>query len=424
MDSLSLHIVRKFLVQKAEDAPPNWVGLITPDNMQVLKQLPPELVSEVMNQLSHVDGTPELDFQWTKKNDNLFKAYDNAKALDDKFLVNKLISRYVHIFSNTRTLVIHNRVDLLDLQVTNLPRRQWSRKIKEIVTIALSIGQKPVLDWFHCKYSSYFVNNLKFDVESIIKHSKAHLILQWLIDNRVSFKVSSFVVTSASNPQMLDLLKAHFTSTGQQHPRLFRYCKLSMANASANGNIPVLDWWRTHSGPYLKYDHTAIWRAVMRNNIASLNWWFNSGLKLEYPQSILYDALCARSFDAFQWMIDHQLYVMTDFRREVEAAIFNGDLTLVQQVTALAYARQSSWMVHMWILQGIHKRMTNVSHACPINGCLVCSNLVQICAWAPLRISESKLATHFKTHFTQTPFYNNPTFQLYISAQSHHLFQS
>jgi len=53
-----------------------------------------------------------------------------------------------------------------------------------------------------------------------------------------------------------------------------KYCRRAMNNASINGHIDVLEWWK-NSGYELKYDYDNF----STIHASSAEWWKNSGLK-------------------------------------------------------------------------------------------------------------------------------------------------
>lgn len=68
------------------------------------------------------------------------------------------------------------------------------------------------------------------------------------------------------------------------------YTNEAIDNASSNGKIEVLDWWKnayTKHNLELKYTEKAINLASKFDKIDSLNWWINSGLELKYNHNAI-----------------------------------------------------------------------------------------------------------------------------------------
>ena len=68
------------------------------------------------------------------------------------------------------------------------------------------------------------------------------------------------------------------------------YSSESIDNASANGKIDVLNWWKTANKKYgleLKYTEKSINLASKYDRIDSLNWWINSELELKYNHNAI-----------------------------------------------------------------------------------------------------------------------------------------
>ena len=82
------------------------------------------------------------------------------------------------------------------------------------------------------------------------------------------------------------------------------YTTESLDNASANGHIEVLNWWKNANekfGVELKYTEKAMNLASKHGKIESLNWWFDSGLKLKYDHNGIDWASSECRIDVLDW---------------------------------------------------------------------------------------------------------------------------
>ncbi|KAI9215993.1 hypothetical protein BC828DRAFT_409924 [Blastocladiella britannica] len=59
--------------------------------------------------------------------------------------------------------------------------------------------------------------------------------------------------------------------------------------ASKNGHVNVLDWWR-NSGLKLQYSYQAMDWASANGHVNVLDWWRDSGLELKYTHQAMDDA--------------------------------------------------------------------------------------------------------------------------------------
>jgi ATP-dependent Lon protease len=84
------------------------------------------------------------------------------------------------------------------------------------------------------------------------------------------------------------------------------YTSESIDNASANGKIEVLEWWKNASAKYnieLKYTEKAINLASKYGKIDSLNWWINSGLELKYNHNAIDYASSEGDIEILDWWL-------------------------------------------------------------------------------------------------------------------------
>ncbi|KAJ3043825.1 hypothetical protein HDV00_004233 [Rhizophlyctis rosea] len=70
--------------------------------------------------------------------------------------------------------------------------------------------------------------------------------------------------------------------------------------ASANGHVAILEWWH-RSGLPLRYRYKAIDVASGAGHVAVLQWWKDSGLELRYSEKAMDDASESGHIDVLNW---------------------------------------------------------------------------------------------------------------------------
>jgi hypothetical protein len=70
--------------------------------------------------------------------------------------------------------------------------------------------------------------------------------------------------------------------------------------ACANGAVKFLEWWK-NSGLKLEYDHTNINSASGYGHVNVLTWWRNSGLELKYTEYALNEASFNGHINVLEW---------------------------------------------------------------------------------------------------------------------------
>jgi hypothetical protein len=118
--------------------------------------------------------------------------------------------------------------------------------------------------WKHSglKFSSKFNESLAF--RYAFEYNNVN-ILQWLVNN--NFSMGDFTITSENINQ-----------------------------ASYNGHINVLEWWK-NSGLPLEYDQDIIFYLITKNDqVKALEWWKNSGLTLKNNRLLIF-----KSTEVVEW---------------------------------------------------------------------------------------------------------------------------
>ena len=82
-----------------------------------------------------------------------------------------------------------------------------------------------------------------------------------------------------------------------------RYSKAALHSLSRTSNIPLLNWW-LHSPHKLLYDKEVILVSTRYGATASLSWWLESGLEMEYRffdiEEALEDSVSAKAKERAQ----------------------------------------------------------------------------------------------------------------------------
>ena len=86
----------------------------------------------------------------------------------------------------------------------------------------------------------------------------------------------NFLGKYSNATEILDFLLNKFGSK-------LKYSVLAIYNASGNGNVNILEWWK-NSGLPLKYYSDAMDCASENGHVNVLEWWKNSGLPLKYDE--------------------------------------------------------------------------------------------------------------------------------------------
>lgn len=100
---------------------------------------------------------------------------------------------------------------------------------------------------------------------------------------------------------------------------------LVMDVASSFGHLSVLEWWK-NSGLTLNYLH-ALKGASYRGEVAVLEWWKKSGLRLVYDKEVLVEATKFNRPDVLQWWSSSGLrveYCVCDIEAALDDAIGGG----------------------------------------------------------------------------------------------------
>jgi len=147
-----------------------------------------------------------------------------------------------------------------------------------------------------CKYAIYDIDTiLKFNINIIEKNGN---VLQqyinclanngsirgfeWLKKCGFNLEGSDNCLDHASKNNHINILQWWLNSGIKLELRYFR----ALLFASEYGNLNVLEWWK-NSGLKLIYDESSLNFASRNGHINVLNWWLNSGLELKYSKNAL-----------------------------------------------------------------------------------------------------------------------------------------
>ena len=96
----------------------------------------------------------------------------------------------------------------------------------------------------------------------------------------------------------------------RQLPRYYAPA-ISIDDASANGQIYILDWWlrvSKNAGIALTYTPAAVDRASVADKTDVLDWWLNSGLVMMFTKSTIDDLVERQTPAGIWWMSSGRRY--------------------------------------------------------------------------------------------------------------------
>lgn len=140
-------------------------------------------------------------------------------------------------------------------------------------------------------YLSFFGVSMQPHIMSFANHAniidlliEKHPIRAMIVANTLKDDKMMDRILQAHPHQLLNLAskEGSIIALDILHTRKYnRYSVDAIDNASANGHVHVLNWWKS-SGHELKYSNRAMDSATMNERIDVLNWWVNSGLPLSF----------------------------------------------------------------------------------------------------------------------------------------------
>ncbi|KAJ3034473.1 hypothetical protein HDV00_004996 [Rhizophlyctis rosea] len=144
-----------------------------------------------------------------------------------------------------------------------LTRRYWS---DDIVTEASACGNRNGL--------KLHANDVRESLEAACKNGKVQ-ILEWWTRHGGKNDIHWCKTYGLSVDETSGAGHGHILQYLHTNSIRFSYTDLAIDLASANGHIPVLNWWK-HSGLPLKY-HDMLLLASINNHISVLDWWAKPG---------------------------------------------------------------------------------------------------------------------------------------------------
>jgi len=97
----------------------------------------------------------------------------------------------------------------------------------------------------------------------------------------------------------------------------FEYTEASLEVSSSKNRLPVLDWWLAQNNAgRLKPNHLKIGKvmdmASTAGHVQVLEWWLRSQLEVKYDKQALYHASCHGKVDVLQWWLESGLQMIFD----------------------------------------------------------------------------------------------------------------
>jgi hypothetical protein len=187
---------------------------------------------------------------------------------------------FFHRFYSHRSLdwaSYYNHIHILDWWYEMHLKTLCELKYTEVsIDAASSKGHIRILKWWKALYLKDMIR-LKYSKDAIDRSYSIEVLRWWFNLHHtygVELKYSARHLDQCNDPIIFDFWFEMNNIYDQAFP--MKYTKWCINNASANGRVGVLDWWRDHRHKLkMKYSEHAIDQASEYGRIEVLNWWKN-----------------------------------------------------------------------------------------------------------------------------------------------------